>query len=185
MIERSRHAEVRLFLCSMAALYWELVLIRWLGSCIRLAAYYSNFVLIAAFWGLATGVLLTRFKVRLNRLIFPALAATLILGLVLAGFSFNLSGSEEFVWIGAPPGVYLPQVGRIFSAVGILSLVYCSVAGVFLIFGQWIGGLFKQLPALRPIRSKSAAASSAWFCSRSSHTCALRRRSGFFADLFC
>jgi hypothetical protein len=35
----------------MAALYWELVLIRRLGSCIRIAAYYSNFVLIAAFLG--------------------------------------------------------------------------------------------------------------------------------------
>lgn len=144
-----RYAELRLFLCSLSALYWELVLIRWLGSCIRLVAYYSNFVLIAAFWGLATGVLLTRFSVRLNRLIFPAIGVTLLLGLWLGGFSFNLSGAEEFVWIGAPRGVYLPQVGRVFSAVAVLTAVYCSVAVVFLIFGQWIGSLFKQLPSLR------------------------------------
>ncbi|HET6251067.1 MAG TPA: class I SAM-dependent methyltransferase [Tepidisphaeraceae bacterium] len=143
------HAQWQLFLCSMAALYWELVLIRWLGSCVRLAAYYSNFVLIAAFWGLATGVLLTRFSVRLQRLIFPALGACLLLGLLLGGFSTNLSGSQEFVWIGAPRGVYLPQMTRIFSAVAVLSLVYCAVAGVFLIFGQWIGFLFRQLPSLR------------------------------------
>ena len=149
MTERPRHAALQLFLCSMAALYWELVLIRWLGSCIRLAAYYSNFVLIAAFWGLATGVLMTRFSTRLQRLIFPTLAVTLLLGFWFGGFSLNLSGADEFVWIGAPKGIYLPQLGRIFSAVGVLSLVYCSVAGVFLIFGQWIGLLFKQLPPLR------------------------------------
>ena len=149
MTDRPRDAALRLFVCSAAALYWELVLIRWLGSCVRLAAYYSNFVLIAAFWGLATGVLLTRFSARLHRLIFPALAATLLFGILLGDYSVNLSGSQEFIWLGAPRGVILPQVTRIFSAVAILSLVYCSVACVFLLFGQWIGGLFKQLPSLR------------------------------------
>ncbi len=52
MIDR-RNA-LRLFVCGLAALFWELVLIRWMGS-VRVIAYYTNFVLIAAFFGLGLG----------------------------------------------------------------------------------------------------------------------------------
>ena len=37
----------RLFVCGLAALFWELVLIRWLGANIRIVAYFSNLVLIS------------------------------------------------------------------------------------------------------------------------------------------
>ena len=36
-------------------LFWELVLIRWLGASIRIVAYFSNLVLISAFFGLGVG----------------------------------------------------------------------------------------------------------------------------------
>jgi hypothetical protein len=49
----------------MNALFWELVLIRWLGACIRVVADFSNFVLIAAFFGLRAGALLARYQLRL------------------------------------------------------------------------------------------------------------------------
>ncbi|MCK5363703.1 MAG: hypothetical protein KAR22_12075 [Gammaproteobacteria bacterium] len=62
-----------LLLCGLAALYWELVLIRWLGTSVRIVAYYSNFVLMAAFFGLGAGALLARYDVQLRRLIFPAI----------------------------------------------------------------------------------------------------------------
>ena len=64
-----------LLLCGAAVLFWELVLIRWLGSCVRIVAYYSNFVLVAAFFGLGVGALLARRKIRLNRLVFVAISA--------------------------------------------------------------------------------------------------------------
>ena len=59
----------RLFLCGLAALFWELALIRWLGATIRIVAYFSNLVLISTFFGLGVGALLTRFPIRLERLI--------------------------------------------------------------------------------------------------------------------
>ncbi len=64
----------RLFLCGVAALFWELVLIRWLGASIRIVAYFSNLVLISAFFGLGGGALATRFPVRLVRLVAPLTA---------------------------------------------------------------------------------------------------------------
>ena len=70
----------RLFLCGVAALFWELVLIRWLGASIRIVAYFSNLVLISAFFGLGVGALATRFPVRLERLIAPLTAFVVMLG---------------------------------------------------------------------------------------------------------
>ena len=49
------NAQLQLLICGAAALFWELLLIRWMGSCIRIVAYYTNFVLIAAFFGLGAG----------------------------------------------------------------------------------------------------------------------------------
>jgi hypothetical protein len=92
----------RLFLLGLAALYWELALIRWLGSCVRVIAYYSNFVLIAAFFGLGTGALLATRRVRLHRLVVPALCVPLLLGLYFGRFFHsnpevptNISGSAR------------------------------------------------------------------------------------------
>ena len=42
-----RRPGVRLLLAGCAALYWELVLIRWLSASVRVIAYYSDFVLVA------------------------------------------------------------------------------------------------------------------------------------------
>ena len=138
---------VRLFFCGVSALFWELVLIRWFGSCVRIVAYYSNFVLIAAFFGLGVGALLARFSIRLYRLIFPAIGLALLCGIQFSGFiHFNFSSPDEFVWIGAPPGVLLSEYHQIepFSTFLILGTVYCCTTIVFVFFGQWIGHLFQQ-----------------------------------------
>jgi spermidine synthase len=144
----------RLFLCGLCCLYWELALIRWLGSCVRVVAYYSNFVLIAAFFGLGTGALLASRRVALHRLIVPALSVPLLLGLYFARFAQANPGSpDEFVWIGAAFGVVLKNPGAtgaagVLSLTLVLSVVYLSIAAVFLVFGQWIGKLFAGQPPL-------------------------------------
>lgn len=144
----------RLFLCGLAALYWELVLIRWFGSCIRVVAYYTNFVLITAFFALGAGALLSRRAARLDRLIFPALSVALLLGVGLGRFYHsNPKAADEFVWIGAAEGVELsdavasPALGALSVAL-VLVLVYLATCAVFLIFGQWIGRLFHDQPPL-------------------------------------
>ena len=47
------------------------MLIRWLGASIRIVAYFSNLVLISAFFGLGIGALCARFAIRLERAIAP------------------------------------------------------------------------------------------------------------------
>lgn len=58
-MQESKTAErsqlVRLFLISFAALAFEILLIRWIASEIRVFAYFKNFVLMACFLGLGVG----------------------------------------------------------------------------------------------------------------------------------
>jgi hypothetical protein len=144
----------RLFLCGLCALYWELALIRWLGSCVRVVAYYSNFVLIAAFFGLGTGALLATRRMSLHRLIFPVLCVPLLLGLYFARFYHANPGSaDEYVWLGATSGVVLSNpaatgAAGVLSLTVVLAVVYLSIAAVFLVFGQWIARLFSGQPPL-------------------------------------
>ena len=137
----------RLLLCGLAALYWELILIRWFSSCVRIVAYYSNFVLIAAFFGLGAGALLARRNFRLHNFIIPAIAINLILGALLGGFMhMNPDSPTEFIWIGAPFGIITSQGQQSWLSLWlILPFIYLSITAVFVIFGQWIGLLFKEV----------------------------------------
>jgi spermidine synthase len=139
-----------LALCGMAALYWELVLIRWLGASLRIVAYFTNCVLIAAFFGLGVGALLTRFRTELNRCIFPALSIGILAGAYLGKYgSLNPSDLGEFVWLGTPPGVTSGEPEQPLVPLWlVLGLIYLLCAGVFAIFGQWLGELFRGLPPL-------------------------------------
>jgi hypothetical protein len=51
---------VRLFLTSFALLFVELLLIRWVPSNVKYIGFFSNFLLIASFFGIGLGILLGR-----------------------------------------------------------------------------------------------------------------------------
>ena len=134
-----------LLLCGLAALYWELVLIRWLSTSVRIVAYYSNFVLMAAFFGLGVGALLARYDVRLRRLIFPAITVCILASVFLSGVGHANWSSEDYVWLGRPGGIFIQgdlQVATLPPWL-ILASLYFLVTVVFAVFGQWIGTLFK------------------------------------------
>jgi SAM-dependent methyltransferase len=147
----------RLLLCGLAVLFWELVLIRWLGGTLRVVAYFSNLVLISAFFGLGVGALLARFSVRLERLIAPLAALTVTLGVWLGRFQHpnpdSASDADEYIWLGRPAGILggLGPGGLRMVSVGLLLvLVYTLTAALFAAFGQYLGRLFRThrpLPA--------------------------------------
>jgi len=140
-----RNPTARLLLCGFAALYWELALIRWLSSCVRIVAYFSNFVLIAAFFGLGAGALLTSRRLRLQRGIVPMLALAILIGLALSGFHHpNPQSPDEYIWIGAPLAVPVDTGKGWLGLAVVLPAVYAVSAAVFVIFGEWIGQLFEE-----------------------------------------
>src|SRR5205085_5869912 len=76
---------VRVFLASFVVLFLETALIRWMPAYIRLLAYFSNFILLAAFLGIGVGCLVAgrRTAPSWTRHLF-ALFPLLLFGLVFA-----------------------------------------------------------------------------------------------------
>src|SRR5437870_7544788 len=74
---------VKLFIASFLALYFELVVIRYLSTEIRVFAYLKNLALIASFFGIGLGMILGKPPLRLRRF-FPLLAASLFLPIAFA-----------------------------------------------------------------------------------------------------
>src|SRR3989442_15957592 len=70
--------QLRLFSASFLALYFELVIIRYLSTEVRVFAYLMNLPLIASFVGLGLGMILGAPPRRLSR-VFPFLAGLLFL----------------------------------------------------------------------------------------------------------
>ena len=60
MLNVLRRSETRLFLTSLAILFVELMLIRWIPANVKYIGFFSNFLLIASFLGIGLGILLGR-----------------------------------------------------------------------------------------------------------------------------
>ena len=65
----------RLFLVSTAALYLEIVLIRWLGTEVKIFAFFQNLSLIVCFLGFGIGC----FTARKRASLMPSIIATTVL----------------------------------------------------------------------------------------------------------
>jgi hypothetical protein len=59
-----RHS--RVVLSSFLVLFFEVALIRWLPSYVRLLAFFSNFILLASFLGIGVGCLLAPVRAPLD-----------------------------------------------------------------------------------------------------------------------
>src|SRR5216684_8433779 len=77
-IQSSNKSLVRAFAISMAALYFELLVIRYIGTEIRIFAYLKNITLIAGFCGIGIALVLIQVPSRLRTWI-PSLFALLFL----------------------------------------------------------------------------------------------------------
>lgn len=136
----------QLVLISFLSLYLELTLIRWVPTRIRLLAYFSNYVLIAALLGLGLGMMMAGRRRRLVVAFPPALLILTIVVLALerANFVIPLGSEGEFIWnylAGMQPSGFLDYL--------ILVGFFVAVAAMFILLGQEVArGLrpFASLP---------------------------------------
>jgi len=126
----------RLILISFLSLYLELALIRWVPMQVRLLAYFSNYVLIAALLGLGLGMMLAQNRRRLVLAFAPALLGLTIVVLALerSDFVIPIVAEGQFVWN------YLADM-KASGLVGYLVLVgfFVAVVAVWLLAGAGWG----------------------------------------------
>jgi len=146
-VTTARDDALRLALATFAILVLELAMIRWLTTQIRIAAYFANLVLLAAFLGMGLGVGLGRHAERLARWALPALAVVSIIlacaaPLRLVHVSFPDLPTE---WSEASGGTWL----HFTSAALLVTACFWAMALVFLLPGTIVGSLFARMPPLK------------------------------------
>jgi len=160
------HAEIRvnwaLFWISLAALYIEIMMIRWIGTEVRVFAYFQNLALIACFLGFGLGCY---WSARHKSLVFTLLAMAGLAVLTatplrawqgfLSALSTRLSLSPDaamwgFVQTTGPTTWFLLLLA---SVVGVTTFLLLLV-GVMIPLGQWVGFYLDRAP--NPVQAYSA-----------------------------
>jgi hypothetical protein len=129
----------KLFALSFAALFLELMFIRWVPSIVRLVAYYANLMLISSFLGLGIGAMVSMRGWRLSRWFVPLVATQV--GFVLACRYVALPGSAY--------EVRFFETHRELIGYAVLVAVFVINTLVFVPLGAQIGAMFHKLPTLR------------------------------------
>jgi SAM-dependent methyltransferase len=139
--------ELCLFLASMVTLYFEVLIIRYVSSEVRVFANLKNLPMVASFFGIGLGMLLGSPKMRF-RAVFPAATALLF---VLTRFAMPLHLSfGDMSWEFALGSGGLSS--RFLSVIRFLvvGLGYSALIIVFFrVLGGYVGQYMKRLPSLR------------------------------------
>ncbi len=140
-----------IFLVSALILYLELVLIRWIGTEIRVFAYLGNLILVVCFFGVGLGCYLVARPVALTRAGLNVFLLAVLVGnplrldtLDLGGVTALLAGFEDSpVWGGGVDGSL-----AIHTAAGLVVIaVLCDlIAFAFVPLGQLLGRAFQGHP---------------------------------------
>jgi len=93
----------QLALVSVAGLFLELLMIRWVSSEITIFAYFKNFVLVACFLGFGLGCYRSRRPINLTVMVFPLLVLAAVCELPLVSLRNNLH--TVTLLVGAISGV--------------------------------------------------------------------------------
>lgn len=133
---------LRVFLSSFLVLFVEVALIRWMPAYIRLLAYFSNFILLAAFLGIGVGCLLAATRVRLFAW-FPLV----LFALVAVVYFFRLevaiqTSGDIFFSSGTPQKVVTVE------STYLLPVLFVIVASLFASLAQRMAAEMSALPPL-------------------------------------
>jgi SAM-dependent methyltransferase len=144
---------VRIALLSALILFLEMLLIRWIGTEVRIFAYLQNGVLVAAFLGLGLGARSARERIR----VLPAAICLALIAFVIRDpFAWSIGDTltngliafeDSIVWGhvsgqqggGARAGAVAVSLG---ATIGLLG----AVAWTFHPLGQWLGRWIDQHP---------------------------------------
>jgi SAM-dependent methyltransferase len=140
---------------SLASLFLELLLVRWIASEIRVFAYFKSLPLIASFLGFGLGCYLTRRKMCLAYALVPLASMILIVELPWAALRHlvvNLSAfigwfSDVHLWGRAYfEGNYLWGLISAALAVVVVITLFGLIAITFVPFGQLVGWYLEKSP---------------------------------------
>jgi spermidine synthase len=141
-----------LFLVSVLGLFLELMLIRWIGTEIRIFAYLQNTVLVVCFMGLGMGCLTCRKPIVVREMLWPLLMLTLLLAVpitrfTLAGITQMLTVLGDFViWAQGVSTSPLRTGLSILLGLSLTLLLMILLWDLFVPLGRIVGRLLDDHP---------------------------------------
>jgi SAM-dependent methyltransferase len=144
--------DTRIFLVSALILYLELMLIRWIGTEIRIFAYLGNLILVVCFFGVGLGCYQASRPVAVTRLGLNLLLLALLVGnplhvewLGLNNITVLLSGFDDSaIW----DVMRSASILRVAAALGVIGALLYLVAFTFVPTGQILGRAFQEHPGV-------------------------------------
>lgn len=141
-----------LMIFSILGMFFEMMMIRWVSSEIRIFAFFKNFVLVACFFGFGLGCYFSKRRVNLIALFMPLLLLCLLIQIPWAPLRTLVStlpgllgsSTEVQIWgIPSMPADWPSMTAAILVTVPIFGLlVFCFVP-----FGQLVGRLLENATA--------------------------------------
>jgi predicted membrane-bound spermidine synthase len=145
-------ATLAIFLVSVCGLFLEMLLIRWIGTEVRIFAYLQNSILIACFLGLGLGSLTSRKPVVLRQTLIPLTFLLVCLAIPITRKWMGLTSEflgvlQDFVFWG---GVVSPNVQTTILALalglGITFVILRLTVDMFVPIGRLLGRLIDAHP---------------------------------------
>ena len=151
--------DVEILLVSVLGLFYEVLLIRWVGTEVRIFAYLQNTILVVCFLGLGVGAFWNRRPVSRLWMVAPAFVFGLLLAVpwthaVLSAVPDLLSPlASELAWVGHDrqtlPSLLAGLGGGILAVLALMVIVAIG----FVPIGQILGRAFDEHP--KPLRAYS------------------------------
>ena len=146
-----------LFWVSCMALFFEILLIRWLSAEIRIFSYFHNLVLLFCFLGIGLGCARAKQEANLSRSFMVMGLLVLLVKVDFGMFSFHqisnyLSmGTNFLIWAGFAAARWEAALGALIIGIGLLLCCMFFLATFFIPFGQLLGRLFDE--SQHPLRA--------------------------------
>ncbi|KKS13909.1 MAG: Methyltransferase type 12 [Candidatus Yanofskybacteria bacterium GW2011_GWA1_41_6] len=146
----------QLALVSFVILFLELLLIRLIGTEIRIFAYLSNIILFAIFIGSGVGMLIKRrFSLRVSAVLLLIIVFAIQTG-VFSGITNWLAPlNENIIWFQQDAG----SLGGIIGGLLLTTLLFFLVLLSFIPLGQYLGDIFEDSKRIVLVYSINVAAS--------------------------
>lgn len=153
----SRGDAAALFAVSFLILFMELAFIRWIPAYVKLASYFTNFIMLSAFLGMGLGCIAPASRARFMRITPLMIAGTVIVALFIyiltnlnvISYAFSQGGGQIF--FGSELRHTDMKFNRYVGVSLIIGLMLLCVTFTFIGPGQLMGRLFGRIG--NPIRA--------------------------------
>lgn len=141
-----------IFLISVLGLFLEMLLIRWIGTEVRIFAYLQNTVLVVCFLGLGLGCFTSRQPISMRDMLIPLLVLALLLAIpttkeALRKISQLLSvWGDLIIWRYQQVSSPWRSLGSLALGLGITYFLMVLLLDIFVPIGRILGRLLDEHP---------------------------------------